>query len=156
MHILGGDGGKDKLLSRQDNWLNIWKLKEGEAIGKDGQVTLREESDFTFHGKQPANELPSFYRACNLMLNLSYWDTCPNVVIEAMACGLPVAGGNHGGVAELLGTDGGIRVNERIQPTWIDHQNINKMPQAPIERYAEAILKIRETIATLFGKMPEQ
>lgn len=109
-------------------------------------LRLREGLHYTFHGKLPHSQLPEFYRACDLMLNLSYWDTCPNVVVEALACGLPVVGVNHGGVAELVGATGGLLVDEAIPMTWVDHRHFEKMPQAPIPGYVNAILKLCENL----------
>ncbi len=99
---------------------------------------LEEDVDFTFHGKQPPDELPPFYRSCDVMLNLSYWDTCPNVVIEAMACGLPVVGVKFGGVAELV-ANGGTLIDEDIPFTVLDHMNPGRMVPAPVQTYAKAI-----------------
>lgn len=36
------------------------------------------------------------------MLNFSYAVSCPNVVIEAMACGFPVIAPMHGRIVELV------------------------------------------------------
>ncbi len=111
------------------------------------QLQLKENQDFTFLGKKPYLELGKIYREHDLMLNLSYWDTCPNVVVEALASGLPVIGVNHGGVAELVGQEsnkggvlsGGILVDEAIPMAYLDHANPQAMPQAPIETYVNAI-----------------
>ena len=128
LYIMGGDDGKSfdyaRQMARQE------KLEEGH--------------DYTFLGKRNYAELPQVYRSCDLMLNLSYWDTCPNVVIEAMACGLPVVGPKYGGVEELVRRDGGILVPEDIPFTYIDHHNFERMPKAPIDFYAKAVLAVLE------------
>ena len=48
-------------------------------------------------------------RSCDAFLNLSENDPCPNVVLEAMASGLPVLYRRSGGVPELVG-DAGIAI----------------------------------------------
>ena len=60
---------------------------------------------FVFYGYVEPIELAKVYNKCDFMLNLSFADPCPNVVIEAMACGLPVVAPNHGGIPELIGDD---------------------------------------------------
>lgn len=106
------------------------------------QKGLLEGRDFTIWGKRPFDALAPMLRGCDAMLNLSYWDACPNVAIEAMACGLPIIGVDHGGLAELVGAGSqmaGVLVSERIPFTYLDHQNPSRMPQAPIAGYVEAI-----------------
>ena len=46
----------------------------------------------------------------DLLLHTQYNDACPSIVLEAMACGLPVVYGKTGGVPELVGEEAGIGV----------------------------------------------
>lgn len=135
LFILGGDEGKSFDYAR----------------GVAAREKLEEGRDFTFLGKRPYNELASVYRGSDMMLNLSYWDTCPNVVIEAMACGLPVVGVGHGGVKELVEQEGGILVSEDIPFTWIPHTDFERMPKAPAANYADAIMKM-EAAREAYGR----
>jgi glycosyltransferase involved in cell wall biosynthesis len=48
-----------------------------------------------------SNVLP-IYEACHVLLLTSGWEGTPNVVMEAMACGLPVVATNVGGVPDLV------------------------------------------------------
>lgn len=54
---------------------------------------------------------PDIYRAADAYVMTKHADPCPNTVIEAMACGLPVAYVASGGVPELVGTDAGAGVS---------------------------------------------
>lgn len=99
------------------------------------------EGNYVFLGKYPSDALVSVYQVHHGMLNLSYWDSCPNVVIEAMACGLPVVGVNYGGVAELVG-DAGVLIDESIPFRELYHQDFRRMPKAPVAAYVEGLLEV--------------
>lgn len=68
----------------------------------------------TFLGQYRQEEAPLIYRPANLFVHAKYKDWCPNVVIEAMACGLPIVFNDTGGVRELVKECGlGLRVREK-------------------------------------------
>jgi len=71
-------------------------------------------------GKVPHDELPDLMRSVDVFLNLSLYDPCPNVVIEALASGLPVLYVSSGGTPELVGDDAGlvIRNDENFRPQF--------------------------------------
>jgi glycosyltransferase involved in cell wall biosynthesis len=60
-------------------------------------------------GHASRSEMALALRSCDVFLNLSEHDPAPNVVIEAMASGLPVLYRDSGGVPELVG-DCGVAV----------------------------------------------
>ena len=53
-------------------------------------------------------EAPSIYTKADAYITLKYQDNCPNAVVEAMACGLPVLYSASGGTTELVGTEAGL------------------------------------------------
>jgi len=59
-------------------------------------------------GKMNRDELARALRSADIFLNLSENDPCPNIVLEAMACGLPVLFVPSGGVPELVGDSAGL------------------------------------------------
>jgi UDP-glucose:(heptosyl)LPS alpha-1,3-glucosyltransferase len=46
------------------------------------------------------------YRAADFLVHPTFYDPCSNVVLEALACGLPVVTSRHNGAAELLHATG--------------------------------------------------
>ncbi len=50
------------------------------------------------------------FRRAHLLLHTKVKDPCPTLVLEAMACGLPVVHPASGGTVELVGDVGGIGV----------------------------------------------
>jgi glycosyltransferase involved in cell wall biosynthesis len=67
------------------------------------------QGDVTFTGPYTQLQAPEIFRSADLLLHTKYNDPCPAVVIEAMACGLPVVYSHSGGVPELVG-DAGVGI----------------------------------------------
>jgi glycosyltransferase involved in cell wall biosynthesis len=61
-------------------------------------------------GRLPSSEVASWMRAANVFCLPSHSEGCPNVVVEAIACGLPVVATGVGGIPELVGPEQGILV----------------------------------------------
>lgn len=67
-------------------------------------------SHVRFLGPYTQVEGPAVYAAADAYVMTKHADPCPNTVIEAMACGLPVAYVASGGVPELVGPDAGASI----------------------------------------------
>lgn len=57
-------------------------------------------SDLELRGATEA--MPDVYRESNLLISTSAFEGAPNVILEAMACGLPVVATSVGGVPEII------------------------------------------------------
>jgi glycosyltransferase involved in cell wall biosynthesis len=66
-------------------------------------------------GRYAQRDAPSLYRRAHVLLHTKVNDPCPNVVLEALACGVPVVHSASGGTPELVG-GGGIGVAS--DTTW--------------------------------------
>ncbi|MGH3136773.1 MAG: glycosyltransferase family 4 protein [Gaiellaceae bacterium] len=60
-------------------------------------------------GEYAQRDAPEIFRQAHLLLHTKVNDPCPTLVVEAMACGLPVVYPASGGTVELVG-EGGIGV----------------------------------------------
>lgn len=65
------------------------------------------------HGSVPHAALPFELRSCDALLTMSQYEACPNHVLEAMACGLPVLYLDSGATREVVG-DAGFAVTQAI------------------------------------------
>lgn len=76
-----------------------------------------------FIGKIPYDNMKNLYRESDLFVFSSLRDTSGNVVLEAMANGLPVIALNHNGVADMLDDKSGIKIEinsyEQIKDDFI-------------------------------------
>jgi len=76
-----------------------------ELVGRLGL-----DADVKFLGPYTQANAPSIFRQAHLLLHTKVNDPCPGLVVEAMACGLPVVYSQSGGVPELVGAEAGIGV----------------------------------------------
>ena len=62
-------------------------------------------------GSKPHHEIPKWINACDLFCLPSLSEGMPNVILEALACGVPVVASSVGGIPEILtSTDYGFMV----------------------------------------------
>ena len=59
----------------------------------------------TLVGAKPQTELGDWYAAADVFALASHREGCPNVVVEALACGTPVVASDVGGISELVTDD---------------------------------------------------
>lgn len=59
-----------------------------------------------FAGVQPQEQLPDWYRACDLFVLSSWSEGLPNVLRESLACGRPFVSTDVGGVREIADSQG--------------------------------------------------
>jgi len=96
------------------------------------ELWLRDKVDFI--GRYAQSDAPSILRRAHLLLHTKVKDPCPSVVIEAMACGLPVVYPASGGTVELVGEEAGIGV---LHPDGWERDE----PPSP-EELAEAVGRV--------------
>ncbi|MCR9137398.1 MAG: glycosyltransferase family 4 protein [Alphaproteobacteria bacterium] len=88
-------------------WVDETALVEAQQVADAAGVADRVH----FSGAYSQSSAPDIYRSCHAYVMTKYMDPCPNTVIEALACGLPVAYSASGGVPELVGPDAGVGVD---------------------------------------------
>jgi len=117
-------------------WCSDERLAETEVKEYVAQLGLTGAVSIT--GTYTQADAPSLFNSCSILLHTKYNDPCPRLVVEAMSCGLPVVYSATGGVAELVGGDGGIGVEGPLD--WEkDH------PPDP-QLLADAVLQVIDSI----------
>jgi glycosyltransferase involved in cell wall biosynthesis len=96
----------------------------------------------SFLGPYTGTQAPSIYQAADAYLMTKHNDPCPNAVLEAMACGLPILYSASGGVPEQVGPNGGVGLP--VPATF--EEDIAPKPSAIAEGMAHVILQ-REAMA---------
>lgn len=97
-------------------------------LGVEGRVQ--------FLGPYTQAEAPCLFPRAHVLIHAKYNDPCPTTVLEAMACGVPVAYSRSGGVHELVGDEAGIGVPAELN--WEE-----QIPPDPAAM-AKAVLEIVE------------
>jgi len=87
-----------------------------------------------FAGQVPIENIPELDRSAHVLFAADLNPACPNSVIEALACGLPVAGFDTGALAEIV-TDGSGQLVSYGGDPW-------KLEPPDIEGLAKAINRI--------------
>jgi glycosyltransferase involved in cell wall biosynthesis len=83
-------------------------------------------------GLVPAEKIPSLYRSAHLLFSGDPNPACPNAVIEAMACGLPVIAFDTGAIAEIVRDDAGEVVDYGGDPWRLEEPDIPSLAQAAV------------------------
>ncbi|MCB4755526.1 MAG: glycosyltransferase family 4 protein [Elusimicrobia bacterium] len=98
-----------------------WLGKMAKNIGVENAIH--------YMGPYTTSELPDLLRQSDIFIHLRHNDACPNGILEAMACGLPVVFSQSGGTPELVGDAGiGLDVPQSFERWYLPEPN--KVAQA--------------------------
>jgi glycosyltransferase involved in cell wall biosynthesis len=114
--LLGGDQTQEyrlELALRTAALLPDVRLLVTGGLVSDPAPLLRElgiGDRVEFTGRYAQRDAPSLFHRAHLLLHTKVLDPCPSLVIEAMACGLPVVYPASGGTVELVREEAGVGV----------------------------------------------
>ena len=95
--------------------------------------TARTTISLIWAGMLPAEEIPVIDRSAHLLFSADINAACPNSVIEALACGLPVLAFDTGSLSELIDDDAGRVVAYGGNPWELDAPDIDSLAEAAVE-----------------------
>jgi glycosyltransferase involved in cell wall biosynthesis len=107
-----------------------------------------------FLGTVPRAEIPKLARSSHLMYCAEVNPPCPNSVIEALACGLPVIGFNSGSLKELVTDDTGCVVPYGSNPWKLEIPNISALAASAgemLEKLSQVRAAARKRAESEFG-----
>jgi glycosyltransferase involved in cell wall biosynthesis len=112
------------------------KLTIAGKVDEQTKARFEQESKFPieFLGVIQHEQIPDLMRSSHLLFSAEINPPCPNSVIEALACGLPVIGFDTGSLRELVGDEAG-----RLAPYG---GNQWKLEQPDVPALAETAIEI--------------
>jgi len=97
------------------------------TVDEATQRTLPSKVPVKFLGTVPRENIPQLARSSHLMYCAEVNPPCPNSVIEALACGLPVIGFDSGALKELVSDDAGCIVPYGANPWKLETPDVNAL-----------------------------
>lgn len=135
MEIAAGFGAALQAHSRQPVELVI----AGEANTSDQQAIQRKYSDLRIKwcGVVAPQQIPALNRQAHLFLSTDLHAACPNAVIEALACGVPVVAFDTGALGELVSREAGRIVPYGGDPWKAELPHFDRLAAAALEILAQ-------------------
>jgi glycosyltransferase involved in cell wall biosynthesis len=96
--------------------------------------------DVNFLGVVPREQIPQIDRSAHLYFSAEINPPCPNAVIEALACGLPVVGFDTGSLTELVTRNAGRVVPYGADPWKLESPDIGTLAYASAQVLADLSL----------------
>jgi glycosyltransferase involved in cell wall biosynthesis len=80
------------------------------------EVLRRHLSEIHWRGRLETKELASLHRSSHFLFSSDLHPACPNSVLEALACGCPVAAFDTGAISEIVTPESGVVVEFGTDP----------------------------------------
>jgi glycosyltransferase involved in cell wall biosynthesis len=111
--------------------------------GAAGEVARRAWGGGAVHwlGPVPPADTPALYRRAHFLFSADLLPACPNSVIEAMACGTPVAAYDTGALPELVTQDAG-----RLAPYGGDPWRLDPPDAGALAEAAQQVVSDRASL----------
>jgi glycosyltransferase involved in cell wall biosynthesis len=100
------------------------------VVDEATQRNLQSKVPVKFLGTVPREKIPHLIRSSHLMYSAEVNPPCPNAVIEALACGLPVVGFDSGSLKELVTGGAGRIVSYGGNPWKLETPDISTLAES--------------------------
>jgi glycosyltransferase involved in cell wall biosynthesis len=154
-HVAAERGDARLIVTGALSWSPDARVNREEALRLARELGVADRVELL--GLYTQAEAPEIFRRAHVLLHTKVNDPCPGVVLEAMACGLPVAYSASGGVPELVGEEAGIGVESVLdweRMTLPDAGALARAVLALLDRGAVAADASRARAVELFDVQP--
>jgi glycosyltransferase involved in cell wall biosynthesis len=100
-------------------------------------------------GARPHEEIPVWMNACDLLCLPSHNEGCPNVVLEALACGTPIVATRVGEIPNLVRKDQGFLVQPKDIESLSDGLRRGLRLSSPLRSDTDALISWQDNAATM-------
>jgi len=95
-----------RLKENIDYFLQHASSRDGLIVaGQVNKIDMVDDKRVYYIGNLNINDLISVYKASDYFIHLAWLDHCPNVVVDARACGCKIICSSSGGTKEVAGED---------------------------------------------------
>ena len=125
-----------------------------QAAVPGGEDAALSRLSVKFLGTVPRAEIPKLARSSHMMYCAEVNPPCPNSVIEALACGLPVIGFDSGSLKELVSDDAGCIVPYGANPWKLETPNVDSLAALAggvLEKQSQVRAAARKRAESAFG-----
>lgn len=133
-------GGLDTGLKAAARLAEILSKQFSVKLNIAGKVDERAKADLEKGSKTvkvlgmiPREQIPALMRSSHLLFSAEINPPCPNSVVEALACGLPVVGFDTGSLRELLGEHAGRLAPYGGDPWKLEPPDVPALAKAAAE-----------------------
>ncbi len=124
------------------------------VVDEATQQKLQSKVPVKFLGTVPRADIPKLARSSHFMYCAEVNPPCPNSVIEALACGLPVIGFDSGSLKELVTDDAGCIVPYGANPWKLETPDIDALASSAgemLEKQSQFRAAARRRAESAFG-----
>ncbi len=115
----------------------------------------RDRKNIHLMGKMGFEDIISIMKACRYQIHLCHIDSCPNAVIEGLACGLNVLCTNLGGTRELIRDNGVVMDVDTFGYEYIKKMRVDNLEPKIVAEYIHKVMEKKERANCLYLSIDE-
>lgn len=104
----------------------------------------RKKKNIHLMGKLGFENIIGIMKACRYQIHLCHIDSCPNAVIEGLACGLNVLCTNLGGTRELVRDNGVVMDVDTFNYEYIRKMAVDNLKPETVAKYIHKVMEKKE------------